>query len=84
MGQMGKRIIAISGTKKSGEEILAGIKENLGEKCSCCILITCTEPAKNGKMEVEMHFDGDEALASLLIDHASQVFEERSFISESK
>jgi hypothetical protein len=83
---MGKRIVAMNGrkSKKSNEEILAELKRTLGAKWSCCVLITCTEPEKNGKMEVEMNFDGDETLAAFLVENASQVFEERCFAQESK
>lgn len=79
---MGKKIIAMG--QKTNEEILTRIKQNLGLKWSCSVLITCTEPEENGKMEVEMHFDGDENLAAFLVDNASQVFEERFRLSESK
>ena len=82
---MGKKIIAIKQKNKiSNEEILSEIKEKLGDKCSCCVLITCSEPAKNGKMEVEMHFEGDETLAAFLVNNASQVFEERTFSAKLK
>lgn len=83
---MGKRIVAMSSRKlkKSNEEILAQLKKNLGAKWSCCVLITCTQPEKNGNMEVEMNFDGDETLAAFLVENASQVFEERYLLRESK
>jgi len=82
---MGKRIISINPKpKQSQAEILTKLKESLGAKWSCCVLITCTAPEKNGKMEVEMHFDGDETLAAFLVENASQVFEERCLLCESK
>ena len=83
---MGKKIVGMSNrkSKKSNEEILAKLKDSLGAKWSCCVLITCTEPEKNGNMEVEMNFDGDETLAAFLVENASQVFEERCFMQESK
>jgi len=48
------------------------------------VLITCSEPSKEGKMEVEMSYEGDESLASFLVDNASQVFDERLSQRESK
>jgi hypothetical protein len=82
---MGKTITAIQErSKKSNEEMLSKMKEKLGAKWSCCVLITCTEPEENGKMEVEMTFEGDEMLAAFLVDNAAQVFEERSSLRESK
>lgn len=83
---MGKRIVAINNqkSKKSNEEILLKLKESFGSKWACCVLITCSEPEKNGKMEVEMNFEGDETLAAFLVENAAQVFEERCSIRESK
>jgi len=76
---MGKRVLAI---KK--EVDLAGIRQALGPKCACYVLITCSEPAEDGKMEVEMNFEGDEHLAAFLVENASQVFETRASLRESK
>ena len=82
---MGRKIVTIGQEgKKSNGELLDKVKEHLGEKWSCCVLITCTKPQKNGKMEVEMSFDGDEDLAAFLVENASQVFEERGFLRESR
>ena len=60
------------------------IKKALGADCACYVLITCTEPNNEGKMEVEMHYDGDESLAAFLVENATQVFEGRSNRRESK
>jgi len=35
-------------------------------------------------MDVQMHYEGDEMLASFLIDNAAQVFDERKKTKESK
>lgn len=51
------------------------IKKAIGDKCACYVLITCTEPSADGKMNVEMNYEGDEGLAAFLVDNASQVFE---------
>lgn len=60
------------------------IKKALGEKCACYVLITCTEPSADGKMEVEMNYEGDECLAAYLVENATQVFEDRFSRRESK
>ncbi len=60
------------------------IKKALGANCACYVLITCTEPTGDGKMEVEMHYDGDESLAAFLVDNAGQVFEDRFSRRESR
>lgn len=79
---MEKRVVSIK--SRSNQEILTKLKEQLGSGFSCCVLITCTKPEKNGKMEVEMNFEGEESLAAFLVENAAQVFEERCFMKESK
>ncbi len=41
------------------------------------VLITCAEPSDKGKMQIELSFGGDEALASYLVDSAKVFFEEK-------
>lgn len=60
------------------------IKKALGETCACYVLITCTEPNADGKLEVEMNYEGDESLAAFLVENASQVFDDRINRRESK
>lgn len=59
-------------------------KKNLPSDCACYVLITCTQPDENGKMDVEMNYEGDEMLASFLVENASQVFDDRKTCKESK
>jgi hypothetical protein len=73
---MGKRIVSI-GDKQKKKAALARLQKDLGEGCACFVLITCTEPTADGKMQVELDFEGDEDLASFLIESATRVFEER-------
>lgn len=42
----------------------------LARKNACYVLIACGEPAEDGKMQVEMTFEGDECLAAYLIESA--------------
>lgn len=60
------------------------IKKAIGENCACYVLITCTAPTADGKMEVQMNYEGDECLAAYLVENASQVFEDRFQRRESK
>ncbi len=53
------------------------IKKALDERHASYVLITCTDTSENGEMEVQMHFKGEDALLSLMLDNASQIFEER-------
>ena len=60
------------------------IKKALGNSCACYVLISCTEPNADGKMEVSMNYEGDESLAAFLVENASQVFDDRMTHRESK
>jgi hypothetical protein len=53
------------------------IKRQLSKNPSCYVLITCYEmPAKDGKMQVEMSYNGDVVLASYLLQGAQNVMDE--------
>ena len=56
------------------EKALESLKDTLGNKCACYVLITCSEPDKDGKMEVALNYEGEEDLASYLLDSAQQIF----------
>lgn len=78
---MSKKVVTIGQSKTMSLET---IKKNLGCKHACYVLITCSSPTKEGQMEVEMTYEGDEMLASFLVDNASQIFDERASKRESK
>lgn len=40
------------------------------KKNACKIMISCAEPAEDGKMQVEMTCEGDEILAAYLLENA--------------
>ena len=52
-------------------------KENL----ACFILITCKEPTAEGKLQVDMSYEGDTGLASYLIDNAQEFFSQDSIVN---
>lgn len=60
------------------------IENAMKENCACYVLITCSEPDSKGKMDVEMKYDGDEALAAFLVENARQVFDDRFQCRKSK
>lgn len=60
--------------KKMDEKTLEDLKKSLGKKCACYVLISCQEPAVDGSMQVELHYEGDDALASYLLDSAQKFF----------
>jgi hypothetical protein len=84
---MGKKVVAKEKMDKMAiaiekkEAALARLKKDLGEEYACFVLITCTEPDAEGKMEVALDFEGDETLASFLIENAAQVAEDRDISS---
>ena len=51
------------------------IKKQICKSTSCYVLITCTQPDKDGKIEVEMIYEGDRVLAAYLIKSAQDIFE---------
>jgi hypothetical protein len=61
-------------TNKIHEEV----KKKLADKEMCYILITCSIPEdENGKLDVEMSYDGEPALASYLLQGAQNFFEDQ-------
>lgn len=71
---MGKALVKLENNVASGYS-LNKIKKTLGENNACYVLITCGSPSNDGKMEVEMSYEGDEVLAAYLVENAQQVFE---------
>ena len=48
------------------------------ETCAAYVLITCAKPNAKGEMQVEMTYEGDEALASYLVKSAGNMFAHES------
>ena len=44
---------------------------------ACYILITCGEPSEDGKMQVEMTYEGDALLAAYLLESAQGMIEHK-------
>jgi hypothetical protein len=65
-------------SKDSKDYSLEKIRKSLSEHNACYVLITCKAPTQDGKMDVEMSYEGDEVLASYLVDNAQQVFDDRA------
>lgn len=51
------------------------LRQALAESNVCYVLITCAEPTEDGKMQVEMTYDGDPSLAAYLIESAHGLIE---------
>lgn len=57
------------------------LKKFLTEHNECYVLITCGRPSKEGKMQVEMTYEGDAVLASYLIESASGLMDEQQALA---
>lgn len=59
-------------------DIQKQIKKLLDKRHNACyILITCEEPSDDGKMQVEMTYEGDSDLAAYLIQNAQVFFDQQ-------
>ena len=67
---MGKKVIKL----EENEVLPTTSKKPWATSALVIVLITCTEPSSNGKMEVEMHYEGDESLAAFLVENACSSF----------
>lgn len=52
------------------------VSKKFAEKKSCYVLITCEDPNEKGEMHIEMSYEGDIDLASLMVDQAQTYFDE--------
>lgn len=46
------------------------VVQALSQENACYVLITCGQPSEDGKMQVEMIYEGDVSLAAYLIESA--------------
>lgn len=54
------------------------VNKTLANKNACYVLITCGMPSSEGKMEVEMTYEGDTSLAAYLIESAQGLLEQQN------
>jgi hypothetical protein len=57
------------------------VHKTLTNKNACYILITCGRPSDEGKMEVEMTYEGEPSLAAYLIESAHHLLEHNDDLS---
>lgn len=60
------------------------VRKKIEESCTCYVLISCSAPDENGKIDVQMDYEGDETLAAFLVSNAAEIFEEKIQMRESK
>lgn len=58
------------------------IKDELARKHACYVLITCDSPSCDGKMHVEMSYEGDATLAAYILHGAQLRMDEQEINSE--
>ncbi|MCH9627041.1 MAG: hypothetical protein S4CHLAM2_06750 [Chlamydiales bacterium] len=63
------------GSKKKNRGLRVSKQKILKEDQACCIVITCGQPSADGKMSVEMSYEGDPILASYLLENAQGFIE---------
>ena len=56
------------------------LKKFLTDNNECYVLITCKKPSIEGKMEVEMTYEGDACLAAYLIESAHGIMDEKEVV----
>ena len=66
-------------TKKG--RMLQEVHDALANDNACYVLITCGKPAEDGKMQVEMTYEGDSSLAAFLIESAQDIIDGQEDIS---
>lgn len=68
------------GTMKTDvQEKIRQLLELLDQESNACyILITCDQPSKDGKMQVNMTYKGESNLAAYLIENAQVFFDQQS------
>jgi len=71
---MGKIIEGLFGKNGLSRKYLKNFfKKKQSSRTVCYILMTCNESSKDGKMNVEMKYEGDQYLASYMIETASTI-----------
>lgn len=53
------------------------IEKSLAKNHACYVLITCDAPSEDGKMHVEMTYEGDASVATYLLRGAQSYIEEQ-------
>ncbi len=70
--------IALPPTKEEKDSSLESLKKLLSGNLAAYVLITCSEPSKEGNMDVKMSYEGDESLAAYLLESARHAMDNPS------
>ncbi|NCF70300.1 MAG: hypothetical protein GWP59_01230 [Chlamydiales bacterium] len=63
------------------QAVIENLKTISSENKACYIVITCDQPQQNGHLNVEMDYEGDETLASYLLESAQNYLEQNRQVS---
>jgi hypothetical protein len=58
------------------------VKDYLAENNYCYVLLTCSQPSEEGNMQVEMSYEGDDHVASYLIESAQGIIHGQESVRE--
>ena len=53
------------------------VRRFLKNNNSCYVLLTCSAPSEDGNMKVDMAYEGDEVLASYLLENALVILQKK-------
>ncbi|HEY2811510.1 MAG TPA: hypothetical protein VGJ00_09015 [Rhabdochlamydiaceae bacterium] len=67
--------------KKKKAQWKKNVRKGLSEENACYVLITCGQPSDDGKMQVEMTYEGDASLAAYLIESAQGLLDNHTELS---
>lgn len=62
-------------------QALEEVHDTLAKENACYVLITCGQPTEDGKMQVEMTYEGDVSLAAYLIESAHDMMDKQEDLS---
>lgn len=62
--------------RKSSKTEPLGPHMRSSKKNACTVLITCEEPSEDGRMQVEMTYEGDSVLAAYLLENAQSIMDD--------
>lgn len=63
---------------QTNSHISKTLRKKLASDHACYVLITCNHPDENGKMQVEMTYEGDTCLAAMLIENAQSYLQDET------
>jgi hypothetical protein len=64
------------GKKMKAKNVKENLESELSKQHACYVLITCDHPDKEGQMKINMSYQGDQALASYLVEGAQAYLED--------